>query len=92
MDECPTCGQELQIGSWPFCPHPEGYAVTVIDDTLEGGPRVIDFGADPVFVSSKSEWKRELAKRPDLVHVDRHDAAYYARHRKRHDEQLRDTK
>ena len=88
---CEKCGSVLAVGMWPFCPHPAGYAVSVIDDQLEGGPRVIDFGKDEVFVSSKSEWRRELAKRPDLMHVDRHDAAYYARGRRQHDEWLRDT-
>ena len=63
----------------------------VIDDAIEGGPRVIEFGEDAHYVESKSEWRRVLASKPNLMHVDRHDHAYYARHRKQHDEWLRDT-
>ena len=88
---CDKCGHVFTIGDWAFCPHDRGHAVAVHDDTLEGGSRMIDFGGVDHFVGSKSEWRRILAARPDLAHVDRHDASYYARHRRQHDEMLRDT-
>lgn len=87
---CEHCGAELVIGCWPFCPHPIGHNVSVIDDTLEGGPRVFEnMGHEGVFIESKSQWRREVAAR-NLEHVDRHDAAYYATWKKQHEERQRD--
>jgi hypothetical protein len=64
----------------------------VIDDQLEGGARWCEtMGHEPVWLDgSKSQWRREVAAR-GLVNVDRHDAAYYARQRRLHDQELRDT-
>jgi hypothetical protein len=89
---CERCGQSLVVGEWPFCPHGFAYVgVAVIDDELEGGPRRFEtMGPDEPFISSKSEWRREVAAR-GLVNVDKHDAAYYAKQRRMHDERLRDT-
>jgi hypothetical protein len=90
---CDACQQEIHIGEWPFCPHgfPLGAGLAVIDDELEGGPRRFEtMGPDEPFISSKSEWRREVAAR-GLVNVDKHDAAYYAKQRRMHDERLRDT-
>lgn len=90
--ECEKCGQTLAIGCWPFCPHPQGYAIAVHDDQLEGGPRLFDtMGHESVYIESKSQWRREVAAR-DLENVVRHDASYYARQRRQHDEYLRDTR
>ena len=88
---CETCNQPVEIGEWPWCPH--GYpiaGVSIIDDQLEGGPRVFDTMEGEPFIESKSQWKREVEAR-GLVPYDRHDRAYYARRFKRHDEELRDT-
>ena len=88
---CPTCGASLQIGSWPFCagghePRP----FYVIDDSLDGGPRVFDtMGHDSPFIESKSQWRREVEQR-DLVHVDTHDASYYATRARRNAERRKD--
>ena len=63
----------------------------VVDDQIEGGPRLFDtMGHEPVWIESKSQWKAEVAAR-ELVHVDRHDRAYYDRKFRQHDEMLRDT-
>lgn len=63
----------------------------VIDDQLEGGPRRFDtMGDDEPFIETKSQWRAEIAVR-GLLHVDRHDRAYYDRSRKQHMERLRDT-
>jgi hypothetical protein len=87
---CEACQRDVQVGDWPFCPHPHGYAVSVIDDTLEGGPRWFEtLGPEPVFIESKSQWRREVAARP-IEHVDRHDRDYYRRLFRQHDERLRD--
>lgn len=91
---CERCGQELRVGDFPFCRNGSGhgqYRINVIDDTLEGGPRFFEnMGHDPVWIESKSQWRREVAAR-NLVNVDRHDSHYYAQRRKWHDEKLRDT-
>ena len=62
----------------------------VIDDQIEGGPRVFEnMGHEGVYIESKSQWRREMEKR-GLVNVVRHDSSYYAKQRKMHDEKLRD--
>lgn len=89
---CEKCQHPLQIGEWPFCPHGFPLAgVSVIDDQIEGGPRFFDtMGHEDVWIESKSQWRREIAAR-NLENVVRHDAAYYAKQRRAHDEMLRDT-
>jgi hypothetical protein len=89
---CDKCGTEYGIGDFPFCKggH-KPYKPMVIDDQLEGGPRLFDtMGHDEVYIESKSQWKREVAAR-NLENVVRHDSAYYAKQRRMHDERLRDT-
>ena len=70
---CPGCGEELQIGSWPFCKDGHAPAVPqVIDDTLHGGPRWFDtMGHEDVWIETKSQWKREVAAR-GLIPVEKH--------------------
>ena len=48
-------------------------------------------GPEPVFIETKSQWKREVAAR-QLEHVDRHDRAYYKRLFRQHDERIRDER
>lgn len=91
---CDRCGQELQVGDFPFCTPTSGHgpwSVSVIDDQLEGGPRRFEtMGDDAPYIESKSQWRREVEAR-GLLHVDKHDRAYYRRKQKEHDERLRDT-
>jgi hypothetical protein len=89
---CERCGIEYGVGCYPFCKGGHGrYNVNVIDDNLEGGARFFEtLGPDPVWIESKSQWRREVAAR-DLVNVDKHDRAYYDTRFKRHVEQLKDT-
>lgn len=91
MITCEKCGITYGVGGFPFCKGGHGpYRVSVIDDTLEGGARFFEtMGPDPVWIESKSQWRREVAAR-DLVHVDRHDRDYYRRRFREHDERLRD--
>jgi hypothetical protein len=81
---CPSCGETLHVGSWPFCAggHTPSH-VAVIDDTLPGGPRWCETMAhEPVWLEgTKSQWKREVAAR-NLENVVRHDDHYYATQRK----------
>ena len=88
---CEKCGAELQIGEWPFCPH--GFptvGLSVVDDTIIGGRVCETLGHEPFFYTSKSELRREAARR-GLENVVKHDDSYYAKQRKLHDERRRDT-
>jgi hypothetical protein len=104
--ECGACGVKVKLLHWDYeqadpC-HCGGtfqpYSTVarpnrgVIDDQLEGGPRVFEtMGHEGVYIESKSQWKREMEKR-GLVNVVKHDAAHYAKQRKMHDEKLRDER
>jgi len=89
---CSECGKEYGVGGYPFCKGGHGqYNVNVIDDQLEGGARFFEtMGPEPVWIESKSQWRREVEAR-QLVHVDRHDRHYYTQKFRQHDERLRDT-
>lgn len=89
---CPACGVTYGVGGFPFCKGGHGtYALNVIDDQIEGGPRFFEnFGHEPVWIGSKSEW-RAAVDRHQVYNVDRHDSHYYAKRRKMHDECIRDT-
>jgi hypothetical protein len=104
--ECTACGEKQKHLHWsvdapPLCAcggrlGPYSVVATrnrgVIDDQIEGGPRFFEtMGHEPVWIESKSQWKREVDKR-QLVNVVRHDSAYYAKQRKMHDEKLRDER
>jgi hypothetical protein len=93
---CPKCGEAIRVGDFPFCKNGSGhgpYRVSVIDDQLEGGARLFEnFGHEPVYIESKSQWRRELAARPHLEHADKYDRAHYQRMFRQHDERLRDEK
>lgn len=105
--ECQQCGADVRGLYWNYeTPEPcecggtwaeTGTVLTVgrhrgvIDDQIEGGPRMFEtFGHEPVWIDSKSEWRRQVEKH-NVVNVVRHDSAYYAKQRKMHDEKLRDT-
>ena len=103
--ECEGCGERPKFFHWdyeptPVCPcggklHPYSAVVSrnrgVIDDQIEGGPRFFEtMGPEPVWIESKSQWRREVAAR-GLENVVRHESSYYAKQRKMHDEKLRDT-
>jgi hypothetical protein len=89
---CDRCGKEYGIGDYPFCKGGHGpYGIAVIDDQLEGGPRHFEtMGDDAPFISTKSEWRREVDRR-QLRNVYRHEQTYYDTKRKRRDEERKDT-
>lgn len=103
--ECEGCGTKQKHLHWDHDPIPacacggrlHPYSLTlarhrgVIDDQIEGGPRVFEtMGHEGVYIESKSQLRREMEKR-GLVNVVKHEASYYAKQRKLHDERLRDT-
>jgi hypothetical protein len=58
---CDDCGEELTVGSWPFCPHGHGL-VNVIGDDVPGGFVVENGFSTPQKFYSKSEHIRALAQ------------------------------
>ena len=71
-DVCSRCGERLQIGDYPFCPHGKSSLVTV-QDSIPGGLVVHNLGPTPVTVYSHSE-RRDIMRARGLVekvhHVD----------------------
>ncbi len=82
----------LEVGMWPWCPHPGGSAM-IIDDQLDGGARWCEtFGHDPVWLDgTKSQWKR-LMDVHGVENVVRHEQTYYDRHRREQTEKFYDTR
>ena len=66
-------------------------APAVVDDTVIGGRWCETIGQEPFFYTSKSQLRAE-AERRGYTNVVRHTEEYHAKHRKQHDEELRDTK
>lgn len=56
---CDRCGEELQVGSWPFCPHGTSH-LHVIQDSVPGGLWVENFGPKPMRFDSHSEKRRYM--------------------------------
>lgn len=59
---CDKCGHTLEIGDFPFCPHPKG-AQTVIGDDWPGGKIFENGFPEPRTFYSKSEHQKALAER-----------------------------
>lgn len=59
---CPSCGAEMRVGSWPFCPHGFG-ANGVEQDGWPGGRTFENLGPEEVTLYSRSELRRELKAR-----------------------------
>jgi hypothetical protein len=103
--QCAQCANRTSKFAWDYEPLPEchgqmvetGHVLSalrnsgVIDDQLEGGPRVFEnMGHEGVYIESKSQWRREMEKR-GLVNVVRHDDSYYRKQRKMQMESIRDA-
>lgn len=55
---CDDCGNEIGVGSWPFCPdHGKPRNFTMIKDEIPGGIWLENLGPEPVKVHSHSERK-----------------------------------
>lgn len=66
---CGKCGELVEIGEWPFCPHGIGFA-SVIGDEIPGGMVVENMGPTPMRFDSKTAWKREMAARGLINRVE----------------------
>lgn len=102
---CHACGSAVSEWLWHYqepapcacggywiptdSPHP---APAVHDDQLEGGARWTEHMANtPVWLDGTKSQYRRLCAQHGVVNIVRHDDRYYARQRRRHDEELRDT-
>jgi hypothetical protein len=69
---CESCGAELRLGDFPFCPHGGGSnAVEAV--TWPGGKWFENLGHEPVRCDSPADLKREMKARglePFVRHVD----------------------
>lgn len=59
---CESCGNEIAVGAWPFCPHGRG-AFTNIPDDVPGGFTVENGFDAPRTFYSHSAHERALAER-----------------------------
>lgn len=57
---CDTCGEQIEVSDWPFCPHGKG-ANTVVPDDIPGGQVFENGWAEPRKFYSRSEHRRALA-------------------------------
>lgn len=68
---CPSCGGEMALGSWPFCPDHGRPSYTNVTDEIPGGVLIENLGPQPIRVYSHSERLR-IAKERGLQEVIRH--------------------
>ena len=59
---CDTCGAEIRVGDFPFCPHGQSGAA-IVRDEIPGGMVVENGFPEPITVYSHSEHRRLLAER-----------------------------
>lgn len=60
---CDTCGKELELGAWPWCPHDAAKGLKYFEDAIPGG-QVFENGFDtPQIFHSHSEHRAALAAR-----------------------------
>lgn len=58
-DRCERCGQVVQVGEWPWCPHGHG-SLTAVPDEVPGGFWVENGFRTPQKFYSKSEHRNAL--------------------------------
>lgn len=60
MTLCESCGVELEIGMWPFCPHLRAGSVMITRDEIPGGIVVENYGPHPIRFDSHTERRRYM--------------------------------
>lgn len=60
---CEGCGNEIEVGSWPFCPDHRKATPNIIRDEIVGGLTIENLGSTPVTVYSHSERKAIMRAR-----------------------------
>lgn len=61
MVVCDRCGQLLNVGDYPYCPHAAGHPA-VARDEIPGGIVVENYGPQPMRFDSHSERRRYMAE------------------------------
>lgn len=59
---CDVCGVELEVGSWPYCPHGRS-TLSVVPDDVPGGFWAVNGFTEPVRFYSHSAHEQALAAR-----------------------------
>jgi len=83
LDRCESCGVEIAVGAWPFCPHGAAHSAIVTDEIIGG--QVFENGFDePTVFYSKQAHREALAAQgyevrakwagPNDKHLKRMDA------------------
>lgn len=72
-DTCEKCGEPLEIGDFPFCPHGKAGGGALRDEIV-GGITLENYGPHPITVYSHSE-RRRIMKERGLVEKDTFVAA-----------------
>lgn len=60
--KCDSCGEDIEVGGWPWCPHTPARRVAVIGDDVPGGFWAENGFEKPQKFYSKSEHRAALAK------------------------------
>ena len=73
MEKCEACGMELEVGMWPFCPHPGGVSL-VTEKTYPFTTK--NFNGQPIEVTSRAHEKALMqqygvVKRDDVGWVEK---------------------
>ena len=72
--QCDQCGQAVEVGAWPWCPHGVP-SFNVQDDSIPGGRVIENLTPQPKRYYSKSEIKRQanaLGVEQHVKHVPAH--------------------
>lgn len=59
---CEKCHQEIQIGGWPFCPHPPSKTFYINSDEIPGGLEVKNGICNPDGTPRKYYSKSEIER------------------------------
>lgn len=58
---CDRCGQPLNVGDYPFCPHTAAVSTAVFRDGIPGGVVVENYGPTPMRFDSHTDRRNYLA-------------------------------
>lgn len=61
-ERCETCGADVAVGSWPWCPHGTP-SLVVESDSIPGGMLVENLGPEPRRFYSRTEWQDAMREK-----------------------------
>ena len=66
MTKCDKCGEEYEIGAWPWCPHEQSrYRVDAFEGYWDE-----NLGSDPIWITSAAQ-RRKIMDREGLEYKDK---------------------